>query len=991
MAVSLSDVLLPGFMIICASPAAVAGFRAGIPIEIIVFALLLVGYKGPRWLKRCRGSSSVETSREHAETAPNELDSHEQSGQNQAKGDKQSKGAGWRANLPSFRPKNKTAAAESSDAGSWRRAAAENKKNRPEEPKLKDPAKSALSILKKAEGPEQKWRGIINKFTPEKFDKLCEQLLETLPKNTETNTVDAEQYNKILDGLLSLIFDASSRQHQYTEMYTNLCAKLLDFVSTQQPGLDGRGAIWGRCQQIFLDVVLKAPVFPEGLEEDELMDKKAKHKHMMVGMVKFGGDLVSHGLVPVDGVMHWIHALLSERHLSAEGPLDPITPRGSPKRSPEDAEEDDRDDGTKVRSETGAEKAMEEREVQLEVLCAILASMGSSLNDRTTWSEDNRRIIEDVFQQLEELTMDTKNLSTRMRCLIRDILDLRMAQWKEKEGKLKPQKLLDRNADDNGLNSDAPEFSPGANGWRSDRNDSGKPWHDPTLLEALQVVEHHLEVIDDKGDKLSRLKSLIQLYHFIQEQQLVIVVNTSNVRRVSDLISESFKEVDFRVLDFSSNEATRREHIKSFEKKDASILVMASEISTRRDFDFTPAAVLVNFDFPMTLVLYFYRIHKRAGSKTHVYTFFSPQFDIRHAVALTIALEAAKQKVPAALLKLKEQVKVEGTPSNKDSGNRRDGGDRRTPKHKSSESCSKSIPEADDDGGQRADGGGHPWKKNASEADGRTPHRDRDRDDRGARGDHEDRFRPDRNRSDTLEGEERGDRAPREDRRGGKGSGKGEKTEGRRDGNHDGSWREDITGSPSLRPGAGDDQQVRRRDTARRNPEQAGDQRGGGNNNNNRRVDSGGGRRERSEHGDGAGERRRPQRSNFGSTEGADGIASRTSGQAVSSGQRFERTASHAESNSERWSGDGQNSASSTVRQRRPEQHDSSHADADCSRRPPRVGGGDAGESGNRERGQRGTDKQGERVQPGSVQIQTRGGNENQGHRRGARQGDSRG
>ena len=32
-----------------------------------------------------------------------------------------------------------------------------------------------------------------------------------------------------------------------------------------------------------------------------------------VGMVKFGGDLVGRGLVPAEGVMMWIHTLLSEK------------------------------------------------------------------------------------------------------------------------------------------------------------------------------------------------------------------------------------------------------------------------------------------------------------------------------------------------------------------------------------------------------------------------------------------------------------------------------------------------------------------------------------------------------------------------------------------------------------------------------------------------------------------------------------------------------
>ena len=57
----------------------------------------------------------------------------------------------------------------------------------------------------------------------------------------------------------------------------------------------------------------------------------------------------------------------------------------------------------------------------------------------------------------------------------------------------------------------------------------------------------------------------------------------------------------------------------------------------------------------MTLQLYLYRIQKRADSDTHVYTFFSPH-DVRHANSLVIVLEGARQKVPDALKKMKEQV-----------------------------------------------------------------------------------------------------------------------------------------------------------------------------------------------------------------------------------------------------------------------------------------------------------------------------------------------
>merc|ERR1719464_931011 len=189
----------------------------------------------------------------------------------------------------------------------------------------------------------------------------------------------------------------------------------------------------------------------------------------------------------------------------------------------------------------------------------------------------------------------------------------------------------------------------------------GKHWLDPQLVSSLQSVKHHVEVYEDKEAKFQRLTALIKVYHIMKEQQIVIVANSSNVKQVLELIAASFKDIDCRSLDFSTSEQIRKKCIKNFETGETSVLVLASEVSTRRDFDFGKAApVLVNFDFPMTLQLYLYRIFKRADSSTHVYTFFSPQFDVRHVSALCAAMDGAKQQIPPALHKLKEQMRSEG-------------------------------------------------------------------------------------------------------------------------------------------------------------------------------------------------------------------------------------------------------------------------------------------------------------------------------------------
>lgn len=49
-------------------------------------------------------------------------------------------------------------------------------------------------------------------------------------------------------------------------------------------------------------------------------------------------------------------------------------------------------------------------------------------------------------------------------------------------------------------------------------------------------------------------------------------------------------------------------------------------------------------------------MHKRADCSTHVYTFFSPQFDIRHTYELVAVMELVNQKAPPALQKLREHA-----------------------------------------------------------------------------------------------------------------------------------------------------------------------------------------------------------------------------------------------------------------------------------------------------------------------------------------------
>jgi len=186
-----------------------------------------------------------------------------------------------------------------------------------------------------------------------------------------------------------------------------------------------------------------------------------------------------------------------------------------------------------------------------------------------------------------------------------------------------------------------------------------RPWLDPKFVDGLAAVEHHLEIIDDEGSKLDRLKRLMQFYYVIRSRRFIIVANMKSVQRIMALLQESFVGAKFESLDFQVPEPERKAAIKSFESGHTSALVLDSSVSTRKKFLnnlSTSNTILVNFHFPMTLQLYLNRIYMLADRSNAVYTFFSSQFDIKHTEPLIFAMEAANQTVPPSLLNLKGQL-----------------------------------------------------------------------------------------------------------------------------------------------------------------------------------------------------------------------------------------------------------------------------------------------------------------------------------------------
>uniref|UniRef100_A0A3P9KNC2 Eukaryotic translation initiation factor 4 gamma 2 n=1 Tax=Oryzias latipes TaxID=8090 RepID=A0A3P9KNC2_ORYLA len=139
----------------------------------------------------------------------------------------------------------------------------------------------------------RKVRGILNKLTPEKFDKLCLELLNV--------GVDSKL---VLKGIILLIVDKALEEPKYSQLYAQLCLRLSEDApnfedpseesqSTQKQNTTFRRLLISKLQDEFENRSRNVDLFdkhdnPLTSEEEE---QRSVAKHKMLGNIKFIGEL----------------------------------------------------------------------------------------------------------------------------------------------------------------------------------------------------------------------------------------------------------------------------------------------------------------------------------------------------------------------------------------------------------------------------------------------------------------------------------------------------------------------------------------------------------------------------------------------------------------------------------------------------------------------------------------------------------------------------
>ncbi|CAH0721365.1 unnamed protein product, partial [Brenthis ino] len=218
----------------------------------------------------------------------------------------------------------------------------------------------------------RKVRGILNKLTPEKFQKLSDDLLGL--------ELDSD---KVLKGVILLIFEKALDEPKYSSMYAQLCKRL----SEEAPNFEPPGQpctfkllLLNKCRTEFENRAQAFAAFEDKVLTPEEEEKRHLAKCKMLGNIKFIGELGKLEILAESILHRCIQNLLARR-------------------------------------------AAAEHHEDLECLAQLVRTCGRVLD-----SERGRGLMDQYFARIDTLSA-SRELAPRIRFMLRDVGELRRGGW----------------------------------------------------------------------------------------------------------------------------------------------------------------------------------------------------------------------------------------------------------------------------------------------------------------------------------------------------------------------------------------------------------------------------------------------------------------------------------------------------------------------------------------------------------------------------------
>lgn len=215
-------------------------------------------------------------------------------------------------------------------------------------------------------------RGILNKLTDANFERLYTQLVECGIRSATQ-----------LEAVIMEIFEKATTQHGFLPMYVELCVRLKShFEKEPIEGADFRKLLVAACQRTFEQNIQTQPKVDTNLCYEDRYEVELKFKTRMLGNLRFVGELLVRKLLAGK-----ILLAVSEELLSIG-------------------------DGASI-----------------EAAAALLTVAGPAF-DRKSWVFLPR--LHAIFTMMRCISKD-KAIPMRVRCILKDLIDLREAGWQKNE------------------------------------------------------------------------------------------------------------------------------------------------------------------------------------------------------------------------------------------------------------------------------------------------------------------------------------------------------------------------------------------------------------------------------------------------------------------------------------------------------------------------------------------------------------------------------
>ncbi|KAH7313310.1 hypothetical protein B0I35DRAFT_480008 [Stachybotrys elegans] len=274
-------------------------------------------------------------------------------------------------------------------------------------------AAAAASSYLDPEMVQRKVKAALNKMTPEKFDKIADQILLIASQSKD------ESDGRTLRQVIQLTFEKATDEAHWASMYAKFCKRMLETMSpdVRDEGIKDKNGnvvsggnlfrkyLLNRCQEEFERGWTSN--LPEAPKEDEAGTGKktaeaallsdeyyqaAAAKRRGLGLVQFIGELYKLGML-TERIMHECVRKL-------------VDYKGIPD------------------------------EAEIESLCKLLRTIGGNLDA----TEKGKPMMDVYFGRIQSM-IDLPELQSRMKFMLMDVMDLRRNHWHSKEANKGPKTL----------------------------------------------------------------------------------------------------------------------------------------------------------------------------------------------------------------------------------------------------------------------------------------------------------------------------------------------------------------------------------------------------------------------------------------------------------------------------------------------------------------------------------------------------------------------